>query len=128
MEKDELYNQGIKVRRSVLGDDHVDRANNQLSDFNRDFQQFITRYAWGEIWTRDQLTRRERSLVTLAMLIALNRQDEFKMHVKAGFNNGVLPTELKELILQSGIYCGLPAANSAMHAAEEILEVLNIKS
>lgn len=128
MEKDELYNQGIKVRRSVLGDDHVDRANNQLSDFNRDFQQFITRYAWGEIWTRDQLTRRERSLVTLAMLIALNRQDEFKMHVKAGFNNGVSPTELKELILQSGIYCGLPAANSAMHAAEEILEVLNIKS
>lgn len=127
MNKEEIYKEGLKVRRAVLGNEHVDKANEKINDFNGDFQKFITCYAWGEIWTRPNLDRHERSLITLAMLIALNREDEFKMHVKAAFNNGVTIPELKELILHAGIYCGLPAANAAFRAAEEVFELLNIK-
>ncbi|WP_080059512.1 bifunctional 3-oxoadipate enol-lactonase/4-carboxymuconolactone decarboxylase PcaDC [Spirosoma aerolatum] len=115
------YEQGMTVRRAVLGDAHVDRANAGLTDFNADFQDFITRYAWGEIWTRPGLTRHSRSLITLGMLIALNRETEFKMHVRAAFNNGVTLDELKEVIMHSALYCGLPAANAAFQAAQEII-------
>uniref|UniRef100_UPI00373FD0D6 4-carboxymuconolactone decarboxylase n=1 Tax=Spirosoma aerolatum TaxID=1211326 RepID=UPI00373FD0D6 len=111
----------MTVRRAVLGDAHVDRANAGLTDFNADFQDFITRYAWGEIWTRPGLTRHSRSLITLGMLIALNRETEFKMHVRAAFNNGVTLDELKEVIMHSALYCGLPAANAAFQAAQEII-------
>lgn len=114
----------MKVRREVLGDAHVDRANANINDFNVDFQVFITKYAWGEIWTRETITRRDKSLITLAMLIALNRPAEFKMHVRAAFNNGVTIDEIKEVIMQSAIYCGLPAANDAFHNAQEILDTL----
>ena len=125
----ETVDRGMHVRRTVLGNAHVDAANQNKNEFNSDFQEFISNYAWGEIWTRPGLSKHTRSLITLSMLIPLNRKAEFKMHVKAAFNNGVTVDEIKEVILQSGIYCGLPAANDAMHAAEEVFEelVLNYK-
>src|ERR1700726_1315467 len=119
---------GDKMRRAVLGDEHVDRAQARLTEFNDTFQEFITRYAWGEIWTRTELTPRVRSLVTLALLIALNREAEFRMHVKAAIRNGVTVQELKELFLHSGIYCGLPEPNAACHCAEAVLEELQLHS
>ena len=112
---------GLHVRRTVLGDEHVDRATAKINEFNGDFQDFITRYAWGEIWTRPDLSKHNRSLITMAMLIALNRKAEFKMHVKAALNNGVSVAEIKEVIMHSALYCGLPAANEAFHTAEEVL-------
>ncbi|MDB5239894.1 MAG: 3-oxoadipate enol-lactonase, partial [Spirosoma sp.] len=115
------YDTGMAVRREVLGSAHVDRANAGITDFNADFQHFITRYAWGEIWTRPGLSRHARSLITLSMLIALNREAEFKMHVRAALNNGVSVDEIKEVIMHSALYCGLPAANAAFQAASEIL-------
>jgi 4-carboxymuconolactone decarboxylase len=114
------------MRRTVLGDEHVDRAQSRLTEFNETFQDFITRYAWGEIWTRTEFSPRVRSLVTLALLIALNREAEFRMHVRAAIRNGVTVQELKELFLHAGIYCGLPAANAAYHSAEEVLAELKI--
>ena len=115
------FEKGMHVRRSVLGDAHVDRANTKINDFNADFQSFITNYAWGEIWTRPNLSKHNRSLITMAMLIALNRPAELRMHFKAAFNNGVTIDEIKEVILQSALYCGLPAANDAFHLAQEVI-------
>ena len=114
------------MRRKVLGDEHVDRTQARLTEFNEAFQDFITRYAWGEIWTRAELSLRIRSLITLALLTALNREAEFRMHVKAAIRNGVTVPELKELFLHSAIYCGLPAANAAYHSAEEVLKELQL--
>lgn len=122
MDDRERSEAGIEVRRAVLGDAHVDRAIAKRNAFNEEFQDLITRYAWGEIWTRPGLPRHTRSLLTLAMMVALNRGDEFKMHVRAAFNNGVTREEIKEVLLQSAIYCGVPAANAAFHLAEEIFE------
>lgn len=121
------FDRGMHVRRTVLGNAHVDRANGNKNVFNEDFQNFISHYAWGEIWTRPGLLKHNRSLITLAMLIALNRKAEFKMHVRAAFNNGVSVLELKEVIMQSGIYCGLPAANEALHSAQEVMADLGIE-
>lgn len=118
------FDKGMHVRRSVLGDAHVDKANSKVNDFNADFQSFITNYAWGEIWTRPGLSKHNKSLITMAMLIALNRPAEFKMHVKAAFNNGVTVEEIKEVIMQSALYCGLPAANDAFHLAQEVISLL----
>jgi 4-carboxymuconolactone decarboxylase len=128
-EKDERekYEKGMSVRRAVLGDAHVDRSLTKLTDFNRDFQDLITRYAWGEIWTRPGLPRHSRSLITLAMMVALNRTDEFRMHVRAAINNGVTRDEIKEVLLQTAVYCGLPAANAAFHAAEEVFSEIDAK-
>ncbi|MFK7981135.1 MAG: 3-oxoadipate enol-lactonase [Saprospiraceae bacterium] len=120
------FARGMHVRRTVLGDAHVNRANQHKNPFTTDFQDFISHYAWGEIWTRPGLNKHNRSLITLAMMIALNRREEFKMHVKAAWHNGVSTDEIKEVILQSGIYCGLPAANDAFHAASEVLKDLKI--
>jgi 4-carboxymuconolactone decarboxylase len=117
---------GEKMRRTVLGEEHVDRMQARLTGFNDIFQDFITRYAWGEVWTRPELPPRIRSLVTLALLIALNREGEFRMHVKAAIHNGVTVLELKELFLHSAIYCGLPAANVAYQCAEEVLKEMDI--
>jgi 4-carboxymuconolactone decarboxylase len=122
------YQQGMKVRRAVLGDEHVDRAVATTTDFNRDFQDFITRNAWGEIWTRPGLPRHTRSLLTLAMMVALNRGDEFRLHVKAAFNNGVTRDQIKEVLLQSAIYCGVPAANSAFHIAADVFKEMDGKT
>ena len=112
---------GMKVRREVLGDEHVDRAEAARTAFNSDFQDLLTRYAWGEIWTRPGLDRRTRSLITIAMLVALNRPEELALHLRAARNNGVTADEVKEVLLQSAIYCGIPAANSAFKLAQETL-------
>lgn len=120
MDDKQRYDAGMKVRRSVLGDAHVDLSMAKITPFNEEFQNFITRYAWGEIWTRPGLERKTRSCMTLSMMIALNRPDEFKLHVKAAFNNGLTRDEIKEVIMQAAIYCGVPASNSAFHWAEEV--------
>ena len=122
--KEETFNQGMKVRREVLGEQHVDKAEKKKDDFTEEFQELITRYAWGEIWTRPGLERRTRSCITLAMMIALHREDEFKLHVKAALNNGLSRDEIKEVILQSAIYAGVPAANSAFHWAQDVFKNL----
>jgi 4-carboxymuconolactone decarboxylase len=113
---------GIKVRREVLGDAHVDAAEERASSFTRDFQDLITRYAWGEIWSRPGLDRRMRSAITLTALVALGRFDELAMHVRAARRNGLAEDEIKEVLLQSAVYCGLPAANSAFAVAQRVLE------
>ena len=112
---------GIAVRREVLGPAHVDRATAGTTAFTRDFQDLITRYAWGEIWTRDGLARRDRSLITLTALIALGHHEELAMHVRAARTNGLSNEEIKELILQTAIYCGVPAANTAFRIAQKVL-------
>jgi 4-carboxymuconolactone decarboxylase len=125
MDDSKRYQQGMKVRRAVLGDEHVDRSIAATTDFNREFQDFITRNAWGDIWTRPGLPRHTRSLLTLAVMVALNRGDEFRMHVKAAFNNGVTREQIKEVLLQSAVYCGVPAANSAFHMATEVFKEMD---
>jgi 4-carboxymuconolactone decarboxylase len=122
MDEQERYQKGLQTRREVLGKEHVDRAQANLSEFNTSFQEFITRYAWGEIWERAGLTRRERSLITLAMLVALNREPEFRMHIRAALNNGVSTEEIREVLIHAGIYCGLPAANAAIQVAEQVIK------
>ena len=122
MEEKERYHKGLETRREVLGKEHVDRSQANLTEFNAPFQEFITRYAWGEIWERAGLTRRERSLITLAMLVALNREPEFRMHIRAALNNGVTTDEIREVLIHAGIYCGLPAANAAIQAAEQVIK------
>jgi len=121
VDEKERYDKGLQTRREVLGTEHVDRAQANLNEFNAPFQELITRYAWGEIWDRPGLSRRERSLITLAMLVALNREPEFRLHIRAALNNGVTAEEIRELLIQAGIYCGLPAANAAFHAAEQVI-------
>ena len=120
MDERDRYETGMKVRRAVLGDAHVERTLTRRNDFNGEFQELITRYAWGEIWTRPGLSRHTRSLLTVAMMVALNRAEEFRLHVRAAFNNGVTRDEIKEVLLQAAIYCGVPAANNAFHLAEEV--------
>jgi 4-carboxymuconolactone decarboxylase len=127
MDERERYEKGLSVRRAVLGDAHVDRSIKNRDDFNREFQDLLTRYAWGEIWTRPGLPRKTRSLLTIVMLVALNRPDEFRMHLRAALNNGVTQEEIKEALLQVAIYCGVPAANSAFHAAQEVFSEMKAK-
>ena len=112
---------GMQVRREVLGNEHVDRAVAGTTDFTAAFQGFITRYAWGEIWSRPGLDRRTRSMITVAALVALGREDELEMHIRAALRNGVTEEELGEVLLHCAIYCGLPAANSAFAIAQRVL-------
>lgn len=129
MDERDRHSAGMKVRRAVLGDAHVDRAEANKNAFSEPFQDLITRYAWGEIWSRPGLPRHTRSLLTLSMMIALNRSDEFRMHVRAALNNQVTRQEIQEVLLQSAIYCGVPAANTAFHIAQEVFaEVDAVKS
>jgi 4-carboxymuconolactone decarboxylase len=118
---DPAHERGMKVRREVLGDEHVDRAVAKTTAFTEDFQDLITRYAWGEIWTRPGLDRRMRSAITLTALIAVGRFDELAMHVRAAVRNGLSEDEIKEVLLQSAIYCGVPAANTAFAVASRVL-------
>jgi len=122
MDERHRYDNGLTVRREVLGDAHVDRTLQKRNAFNEEFQQLITRYAWGEIWTRPGLPRHTRSLLTLGLMVALNRPDEFRLHLRAAFNNGVTRDEIKEILMQTAIYCGVPAANSAFHLAQKIFD------
>ena len=128
MNDEQRYKQGLEVRTEVLGEKHVNRSLENLNDFNSDFQNFISRYAWGEVWSRPGLPRHTRSLVTMGILLALGREAELRMHIRAFFNNGVTKDELKELFLHSSLYAGLPAANAAMHMAEEVFVELGIGS
>jgi 4-carboxymuconolactone decarboxylase len=120
MDEKQRYEEGLKIRRAVLGDAHVDRSLAKQNDFTTEFQEMITRHAWGEVWTRPAFDRKTRSVMTLAMLIALNRGDEFKLHVRGALNNGLTQDDIKEVILQAAIYCGVPAANTAIHLAQEV--------
>jgi 4-carboxymuconolactone decarboxylase len=108
---------GLRTRREVLGDEHVDRAAAATTDFTADFQDFITRYAWGEVWNRPGLSRPERSMITLAMLAALGRDEELAMHVRAGIRNGLTAADIREVLLQVAVYAGVPAANRAFAIA-----------
>ena len=128
MDERERYGQGMKVRRAVLGDAHVDRSLENRNEFNEEFQDLITRYAWGEIWSRPGLSRQTRSLITLSMMIALNRNDELRMHLRAALNNKVSREEIQEVLLQSAIYCGVPAANTAFHLAQEVFAEIDAAS
>lgn len=120
MDDRERHAKGMEVRRAVLGSAHVDRAQANLNELNGEFQDLITRYAWGEIWTRPGLPRHTRSLLTIMAMVALNREEELKLHLRAAANNGVTRDEIKEVLLQAAIYCGVPAANSAFHMAQEV--------
>lgn len=118
---DPVYERGMQVRREVLGDDHVDAAVERTTGFTADFQDLITRYAWGEIWTRPGLDRKQRSCITLTALVALGRLEELEMHVRAALRNGLTADEIKEVLLHSAIYCGVPAANAAFAVAQRAL-------
>jgi 4-carboxymuconolactone decarboxylase len=120
MDERERFEKGLGVRRSVLGDKHVNKSLEKKDPFTEEFQDLVTRHAWGEIWARPGLSRHTRSLVTLAMLIALNRGEEIRLHLRGALNNGVTRDEIKELFLQAAVYCGVPAANTAFRAAEEV--------
>lgn len=113
---------GMEVRRAVLGDAHVDRSMASKNPLTEEFQDLLTRYAWGEIWTRPGLDKRTRSCITVAMLVALNREEELVLHLRGALNNGVTKDEIKEVLLQSAIYCGIPAANSAFRVAAKVFE------
>jgi 4-carboxymuconolactone decarboxylase len=116
------YEEGLKVRREVLGAEYVDRAMASADDFTLPFQEFVTEYCWGTVWTRPGLPRKTRSLLNLAMLTALNRSHEFKLHVRGALNNGCTKHEIMEVLLQAAIYCGVPAAVSAFRLAREVFQ------
>jgi 4-carboxymuconolactone decarboxylase len=118
---DDTYDAGMKARREVLGDEHVDRAIESTTDFTAAFQDFITRYAWGSVWTRDGLDRRSRSCITLAVLTALGREGEIAMHVRAARTNGLTHEEISEVLLHTAVYAGVPAANAAYAIAQRVL-------
>jgi 4-carboxymuconolactone decarboxylase len=118
---DDAYERGIRVRREVLGDEHVDRATERATAETAEFQDFITRYAWGEIWSRPGLDRRTRSCITLTALVALGRFDELELHIHGARRNGLSDEEIKEVLLQTAIYCGVPAANSAFAVFQRVL-------
>src|SRR3954451_23607533 len=118
---DDLHADGMEVRRAVLGDAHVDRAVANTTDFTEPFQDFITKMAWGSVWTREGLGRRERSMITLAILTALRAEDELAMHVRAALRNGLTAEEIREVLLHTAVYGGVPAANSAFARAQEVL-------
>jgi 4-carboxymuconolactone decarboxylase len=119
---DSAHERGMKVRREVLGDVHVDRAIDRTTEHTADFQDFITRYAWGEIWSRPGLDRRTRSCITITALVALGRFDELEIHIRSAQRNGVANEEIKEVLLHCAVYCGVPAANSAFAVFQRVLD------
>jgi 4-carboxymuconolactone decarboxylase len=125
MDERQRYEQGTVVRRAVLGSAHVDRATERTTELDAEFQDFLTRYAWGEVWSRPGLSRHTRSLLTLALLVALNRPDEFRVHVRAALTNGATRAEIAEVLMHAAVYCGLPAANAAFHLVKEELAALD---
>ena len=117
-----MSGEGMRIRREVLGDEHVDAAAARTTEFTADFQDLITRYAWGEIWSRPGLDRRTRSCITLAALVAGGREHELEMHVRAALRNGLTPDEIGEVLLQCAVYCGVPAANGAFAIAQRVVD------
>lgn len=122
MSADDLYDQGMQVRREVLGDDHVDRANSNTTEFTAPWQEFITRHAWGAVWTRDGLDRRTRSAITLSVLTALGRENEIAMHVRAALGNGLTREEIAEVFIHTAVYAGVPSANAAFAIAQRVFD------
>ena len=118
---DDAYERGMEVRREVLGEAHVDRSLERAGEHTREFQELITKYEWGEIWTRPGLDRRTRSCITMTALVALGRFDELELHIRGAQRNGLADDEIKEVLLQTAIYCGVPAANSAFHVFQRVL-------
>lgn len=116
------YDRGMEIRRATLGDEYVDKAINGMVDFTRDLQELVTTYCWGEVWGREGLDRKTRSTINIAMIAALNRQHELAAHVRGAINNGLTPDEIKEILLQVGIYCGVPAMVDSFRIAREVLE------
>jgi 4-carboxymuconolactone decarboxylase len=127
MKDDEMYEAGMAVRRKILGDAHVDRAVAKTSPLTREFQDLIVRYGWGEIWTRPGLGHRERRLLVIGTMMAIGRWEEFEMHVRAALESGFPLAEIKEVIMQQAIYCGVPAGNTAFHRVERLVEELKAK-
>ena len=122
----ELFDKGLKVRREVLGSEYVDNAIKNADDFSRPLQEFVTEYCWGELWNRPGLDRKSRSMLNLAMLAALNRPHEIKLHIRGAINNGMTKDEIKEVFLQVGVYCGVPAAVDAFRSAREVFAEMKI--
>lgn len=122
----ELFDKGLKVRREVLGSEYVDNAIKNADDFSRTLQEFVTEYCWGELWNRPGLDRKSRSMLNLAMLAALNRPHEIKLHIRGAINNGMTKDEIKEVFLQVGVYCGVPAAVDAFRSAREVFADMKI--
>jgi len=122
----ELFDKGLKVRREVLGSEYVDNAIKNADDFSRTLQEFVTEYCWGELWNRPGLDRKSRSMLNLAMLAALNRPHEIKLHIRGAINNGMTKDEIKEVFLQVGVYCGVPAAVDAFRNAREVFAEMKI--
>lgn len=119
---DDLYDKGLKTRREVVGSAYVDKSLAEMTEFTRPLQELVTRYCWGEVWNREGLSRRDRSIINLAAISALNRPHELKLHVRGALNNGMSPEEIREVLLQIAIYCGLPAALDAFRIARETIE------
>jgi 4-carboxymuconolactone decarboxylase len=122
----DLYDQGLATRREVLGADYVDAAIANADDFSRDLQQLVTQYAWGDIWNRPGLDRKNRSLINLAMLTALNRPHELRLHLRGALNNGVTKEEIREVLLQTAIYCGVPASMDSFRQAREVFKEMGV--
>ena len=122
MNKEDLYNNGMKTRRSVLGNEHVDKAEANKTDFDKDFQEYITNNAWGSVWSRAGLTKRERSLITIALMTALGHEEELALHLRATKNTGATTEDVKEVLLHTAVYAGVPATNKAIKIAKEILK------
>jgi 4-carboxymuconolactone decarboxylase len=118
----ETFNKGLKIRKEVLGNEYVDNSINNATDFNRELQEFVTTYCWGEIWGREGLPKKTRSIINLAMITALNRPHELKLHVRGALNNGLTEDEIKEVLLQTAVYCGVPAAIDSFRVAKEVIE------
>jgi 4-carboxymuconolactone decarboxylase len=121
-DRDDTYAEGMEVRRAVLGDAHVDRAIERTTSFTEGFQELITRYAWGDVWSRPGLDRRARSMITLTALVAMGREHELEMHVRAALRNGLTPDEIGEVLLHCAVYCGVPAANGAFAIAQRVID------
>jgi 4-carboxymuconolactone decarboxylase len=121
-QSDDSYSRGLAMRRKVLGDAHVDRSLNSATDFNRKLQDYVTASCWGDVWTRPGLSPRDRSMINLAMLTALNRPHELKIHVQGALNNGLSVEEISEVLLQTAVYCGAPAAIDAFRTAKEVID------
>ena len=121
-DRDDTYAEGMEVRRAVLGDAHVDRAIERTTSFTEGFQDLITRYAWGDVWSRPGLDRRARSMITLTALVATGREHELEMHVRAALRNGLTPDEIGEVLLHCAVYCGVPAANGAFAIAQRVID------
>jgi 4-carboxymuconolactone decarboxylase len=126
MNDDERHEQGMRVRRGVLGDAHVDRAVQNTTELTAPFQDFITRYAWGDVWSRPGLDRRTRSIITLTALTSLRAENEIAMHVRAAITNGLTPAEITEVLLHTGVYAGVPAANAAFAIAQRTLAEMDV--